>query len=67
MIPRMRKALVAAVVAGAGAVTAAASTGTLDTGQWITAVLVAVAAGAATWSVRNAPASAPKGTMSGDV
>lgn len=47
------KALTAAVIAGAGAITSAASDGGLDGGEWAFVAFTVVAAGLATYGIPN--------------
>ncbi len=56
MFAKIRKALIAAIMAAVGAYTSGQVVGELDTpAEWMVVAAAAVVAGVATWTVKNEP------------
>jgi uncharacterized NAD-dependent epimerase/dehydratase family protein len=56
---QVRKAVAAAILAGAAVLVSAAQKGSVDQTAWVGAVVAAIVAGASVFLIPNAPATAP--------
>ena len=64
-INAVAKSIVAAVIAGLGALQVAMADGVVAQGEWIQVASVTLAALALVWGVPNAPVEAPSGPPAG--